>query len=329
MGGSIPGFLYRQLTFCPKPLPTSVNLQGQAAIITGSNVGLGLEAAKQLSARGLSHLILAVRTVSKGEAAKEEILRDNPSSTCTIEVWELDQESFDSVRAFGERAQALQRLDLVILSAGVKLLEYKKAKTGHEMNVQINHLGTSLLSLLLLPVLQKTASTQGTPSRLTIVTSEMHFWSKFPEKDSPNTLSRLDDPDSFKPGMDRYNTSKLLNVLWLRELSKRAGPDVVVNGVNPGLCASELHRSDSTPGKKVFNGVVAWSPAQGGHCLVDAVVLHKEERGAYVSEQVVKRPSSFVLSEEGEKAQVKLWEETVALLKEAVPGMDLLGGIVA
>lgn len=49
MGGSLPGFLYRQLTFCPKPLPSTANLQGQTAIITGGNVGLGLEAAKQLS----------------------------------------------------------------------------------------------------------------------------------------------------------------------------------------------------------------------------------------------------------------------------------------
>lgn len=137
MGGLL-GFLYRQLTFCPKPLPSSVNLQGQAAIITGGNVGLGLEAAKQLTARGLSHLILAVRTVSKGEAAKEEMLRENPSCNCEIEVWELDQESFESVRAFGERARALDRLDVAILSAGVKLLEYTKSKTGHETHVQVS-----------------------------------------------------------------------------------------------------------------------------------------------------------------------------------------------
>lgn len=100
---------------------------------------------------------------------------------------------------------------------------------------QVNHLGTALLSLLLLPTLQKTTKARETPSRLTIVTSEVHFWSKFPEKDAPNTLARLDSPDSFGSGMDRYNTSKLLNVLWLRELSPRAGADVLVNGVDPGI----------------------------------------------------------------------------------------------
>lgn len=134
--GSFLGFLYRQLAFSPKPLPSSVNLQGQTAIVTGANVGLGLEAAKQLAARGLTRLILAVRTVSKGEAVCEEIRRQN-SGTCEVEVWQLDQESFESMKAFGERVQTLDRLDIVILSAGVKLLQYTKSQTGHEAQVQV------------------------------------------------------------------------------------------------------------------------------------------------------------------------------------------------
>lgn len=154
---------------------------------------------------------------------------------------------------------------------------------------QVNHLGPALLSLLLLEPLQESAKQRGSASHLTIVTSEVHFWSKFPENDAPNILARLDEADSFGSGMDRYNTSKLLNVLWVRELSKKAGPDVVVNGVNPGLCASSLHRSDPTPGQDQFNRIFAWTPAQGGHCLVDAAVRHSGERGAYISEQAVKK----------------------------------------
>ncbi|KAE8151806.1 dehydrogenase [Aspergillus avenaceus] len=325
MGGFL-GFLYRQLAFTPKPLPSSVNLDGQTALITGGNVGLGLEAAKQLASRGLSRLVLGVRTVSKGEAAKEEIQRQSP--TCEVVVWPLDQESFESIKAFGERVQTLDRLDVVILSAGVKFLEFTQSKTGHEAHVQVNHLGTSLLSLLLLPILQNTSKIhRSTPARLTIVTSEVHFWTKFPEKDAPNTLTRMDEPDSFGDGMDRYNTSKLLNILWLRELSQKAGPDVIINGVNPGLCASSLHRSDTTPGVNQFNKIFAWSAVQGGHNLVDAAVLHETDQGAYVSEQAVKKPSPFVQSKDGERVQGKLWDETIALLRESVPGVDLLRGI--
>ncbi|PYI09450.1 dehydrogenase [Aspergillus sclerotiicarbonarius CBS 121057] len=286
MGGLL-GFMYRQLSFTPKPLPQEINLSGKTAIVTGGNVGLGLESAKQLASRGLSRVILAVRTPSKGEAAKQEIIRESPS--CDVQVWQLDQESYDSMRAFGERAQTLDRLDIVILCAGVKLLEFTKSNSGHEMNVQVNHLGTALLSLLLLDPLQQTAKKKGTPSRLTIVTSEVHFWTEFKEKNAPDTLARMDEPDSFGQGMDRYNSSKLLNVLWLRELNSKTGSDVIINGVNPGLCASSLHRSDTTPGIGTFNTVFAWTPAQGGHCLVDAAVRHPDNRGAYISEQKVKQ----------------------------------------
>lgn len=89
--------------------------------------------------------------------------------------------------------------------------------------------------------------------------------------------------------MDRYNTSKLLNILWLRELSSKVGPNLIVNGVNPGLCASTLHRSDTTPGINTFNKVFAWTAAQGGHNLVDAAVQHLQAQGAYLSEQAIKK----------------------------------------
>ena len=138
-------------------------------------------------------------------------------------------------------------------------------------------------------MLIKTAKITGMPSRLTIVTSEVHFWTAFKEKDAPNILARMDEPDSFGKAMDRYNTTKLLNLLWLRELSIETGSDVIINGVNPGLCASSLHRSDTTPGLAMFNKIFAWTSAEGGHCLVDAAVQHQTVRAAYISEEAAKK----------------------------------------
>lgn len=136
MGGQL-GFLYRQLTFKPKPIPPSIRLEGKTAIITGANVGLGLEAAKELAAHGLTRLIIAARDVSKAENGKKAILGRSPK--CDVHVWKLDYESFDSIKNFGERARTLDRLDIVILSAGVKYLEYIKSKTGHEAHVQVGN----------------------------------------------------------------------------------------------------------------------------------------------------------------------------------------------
>jgi retinol dehydrogenase 12 len=135
----------------------------------------------------------------------------------------------------------------------------------------------------------------GSPGRLTIVSSENHFWAKFNELSAPNAIQELDaDRACFegfvnKLNIERYSTSKLLNVLWMRELSARAsklGLNIVVNTVNPGLCASSLHRSDKAASKLVK--LIAWTAAQGGHCLTDAVTLHSEDQGVYISEQELK-----------------------------------------
>jgi NAD(P)-dependent dehydrogenase (short-subunit alcohol dehydrogenase family) len=137
MGGML-GFFIHQLTFQPKPLPQDVHLDGMTAIVTGANIGLGLEASKEMAGHGLARVILGVRTLSKGEAAKQEILKQSPD--CDVQVWPVDHESFESMVTFGERAQALDRLNIVILCAGVKKLVFSLAKTGHEQNVQVSSL---------------------------------------------------------------------------------------------------------------------------------------------------------------------------------------------
>ncbi|KAI1132543.1 NAD(P)-binding protein [Nemania abortiva] len=318
--GSHLGFIYRQLVFKPKPLPHSVKLTGQTALVTGSNTGLGLEACKELAAHGVARIILGVRSKAKGEEAKKEILAHKPD--VDVRVWELDHESFDSLRKFADEAATLDRLDIVILNVGVKNTEFTKSKTGHELHVQVNHLGTSLLSLLLLGPLKATAAANDSTTRLTIVSSENHFWVKFNEINAPSTLERMDTEESFGKGMDRYSTSKLLNILWMRELSIRAPENVIINAVNPGFCRSELHRSD--PSGSAFVKWIGWTAQQGGHCLTDAVIQPRDGYGAYISEQTKKSPSPFVLSPQGQAAQTKIWNETIKLLHEAVPDVDLL-----
>ena len=289
MGGKL-GFLYRQLSFKPKPLPASVRLDGKTVIITGASTGLGLEAAKQLAAHGAARIILAARNPQKAEGARKVVAGQN--AQCDVRVWDLDYDSFASIRAFGQRASTeLDRLDTVILSAGVKNLEYVVSETGHEAQVQVNHLGTAALSLELLGLLRRTAKRTGEPGRLTLVSSETHFWTPFAELraagDGKSIFARLDEPGEFKANsMERYNTSKLLNVLWVRELAQRVpAEDVVINTVNPGLCASELHRSHKEA--EGFNKVFAWTAEQGGHNLADAATRHAKDHGAYLSVQEV------------------------------------------
>ena len=278
------GFMYRQLFFKPKPIPADLSLAGRTVIVTGSNTGLGLEAAREIVAHDADYIILGVRSLSKGEQARKELLSTHPRSD--IEVWELDCESFESVIKFSERAKALDRLDLVLLNAGTSKIEWIKSPTGHETTVQVNHLATALLSILLLPPLQSTSKQSKTPSRMTITSSEVHMWTPMKERSAPNILHKMDEKSTFAVP-ERYYTSKLLNVLWARELASKVEPsEVIINTVNPGLCWSSLHRDDTSAALRIFKKIFAWTTAQGGHCLLDAATIHQaESHGGYISEQ--------------------------------------------
>ncbi|KAK5625851.1 hypothetical protein RRF57_001567 [Xylaria bambusicola] len=265
--GSFLGFVYRQLTFKPKPIPANVNLQGKTALVTGASGGLGLEASAELATHGLSRIILGVRDPSKCESVKSTISAKNPD--IDVQIWELEQESLPSIKVFADRAAGLDRLDIVILNAGVKGIEYAEAKGGHELNTQ------------------NTAQKTDAPARLTIVSSENHFWVNLKDIKGPDTLASMDVKENFRKGMDRYSLTKLFNVLWMRELSNRATGNVVINAVNPGFCRSKLHRYH--PGGASFANMIGWTAAQGGHCLTDAATSHLNDKGAYISEQVVKR----------------------------------------
>lgn len=280
-------FLYRQLFAHPPPLPPNLSLEGLTIIVTGSNSGIGLEAARQCVRMNAHLVILAVRTVSKGEAAKKEIQASNPTSKTLIEVWQLDMEDFESVLQFGKRAQALQRLDISILNAGVMKFEWSVQKDGIESDLMVNHIATALLTLLLLPVQQRTARETGRVSRLTCTNSEMHMWTPFKERTGTGKiLDRLSDEKFFGGDTwDRYSVTKLLNVFWMEELAGKINSDeVVLNFLNPGLVDTGLHR-DSGKVVRIMDWLLAWTPQEGGRLLIDAAVVKgKESHGKYLSE---------------------------------------------
>lgn len=176
MSRSFTEFACEQHTSLPL-VPTPETCKGATYIVTGSNVGLGLEAARHLSALGAARVILAVRNTRAGEAAKAEIEASTKTSG-VLEVWTLDLSSFDSVKAFAKRVtEQLDRLDGVIENAGVALLNFSLTE-GYESTITINVLSTFLLAVLLLPKLKQSAKQFGILPHLTIVASETGF---FPE----------------------------------------------------------------------------------------------------------------------------------------------------
>lgn len=110
-----------------------VSLAGQTVIVTGGNDGIGYQVAKQLAALHPDKLILASRNVSKSEAAIQQIRNAVDDSNTTMEAWKLDLGSIESVKKFAVRAnRELERLDILVLNAGVMRAQFKLTADGHE-----------------------------------------------------------------------------------------------------------------------------------------------------------------------------------------------------
>lgn len=198
--GWFSSFLYSQL-FVKLPIPTK-DFTGQTIIITGSNTGLGLEAAHHVSRLNSSLIILAVRNASKGATAKQSILKSTGRADSSIEVWELDLQSYSSVIAFAERAKSLQRIDAVLENAGIMTKNFKLVG-GFESTITTNVISTFLLALLLLPKLEESARMFGIKPRLSIVASDLHFIAKFPEGNADDIFEALNDEKSADMSMER------------------------------------------------------------------------------------------------------------------------------
>lgn len=131
---------------------------------------------------GASKVILAVRSLSKGQQAQQSI-EETTHRLGVCEVWQLDMEDFDSIKAFAKRAEGLDRLDVILENAGVALmsdsLQFSK-KAGTELTIAINVIGTFLLALLMLPILQSSGKKHGIVPRLSITSSEVHGWVSVP-----------------------------------------------------------------------------------------------------------------------------------------------------
>ena len=280
-------FVQTQIKTKSKVPPESTSFANHTAIITGSNVGIGLETCRVMLGYGLSHLIMGVRTVAKGEKASESLRQAYPKAR--IEVWALDMASYDSVQAFAKRCDALTRLDTVILNAAVFQGEFVLSPAGHEESFQVNYLSTALLSILLLPIL-KAKSPPGTPGRLTMVSSGVALTAQFPDNKTIPIIPSFDVSKNWNVAAAtvRYSTTKLLELVILQKLSEIVSPDdVIITAVDPGFTGgSGLHRNLAAPARAIFGLIkifTARSPKEAAWIYLDAAAVRgKESHGGFI-----------------------------------------------
>ncbi|KAE9975887.1 hypothetical protein BLS_000918 [Venturia inaequalis] len=320
-------FFKSQWLFTP-PVPTA-SYEGQTVIVTGANVGLGFEAARLIVRLGAAKVILAVRSLSKGEEARK-LIEESEKKSGVVHVWQLDLGSYASVEEFAARVnKELPRLDVMLENAGMATQNFNLAE-GNEATITTNVISTYLLALLVLPKLKETASNFNKQTYLTIVSSEVHFMTTIPyitkEKEDTSVIEILNRGQNMS---DRYNVSKLLEVFASRQMvadhmqpkSPEQSYPVISNFINPGLCHSSLMRENLTLGAIIKVILGARSTDVGARTLVHATQAGPESHGQYLTDSAVGPPASFVTSEEGKKFQARWWKELSAKLESIHPGI--------
>jgi NAD(P)-dependent dehydrogenase (short-subunit alcohol dehydrogenase family) len=213
---------------------------GKTAVVTGANSGTGKETARRLAEAG-ARVVLAVRTVAKGEQAREEILARHPHAR--LQVRRVDLADLASVKEFADGLTADGTpVDLLVNNAGVMAPPARMATAdGFELQMGSNFLGPFALTLRLLPLLL----TATAPRVATMSSGAANF-------------GRIDFEDlqwerrGYSPTRS-YAQSKLADLMLTRQLAAVAaerGWNLLSTGAHPGYTRTNLQTTGPSLGRE-------------------------------------------------------------------------------
>ena len=339
IGTRVPRFLGLTPAFsihpwsCTHEQISAYNLTGQRALITGANSGLGLETAIVLARLGAS-VALACRAEAKCRAAADDV-RKTAAPGAAVSTWTLDTSSLASVRAFAADFLASNDapLDMFFQNAGIASAGVWAAGSptlplsvdGIEAVFAANHIGHALLYELLQPRLRAARV-----ARVVLTSSASHFDTY--SYGVATDLDTLNSPPerSLAALLNPYGQSKLAQVLWAQEATRRLALDnvtsVYVNSLHPGMVDTGIWFANPIISDRLKTTVVAWlqrnmmwSRRDGALTMLwlgiatDALIAG-DVRGLYYHPQCV-RVEPFVLAR-NETLQKAVWLFTEELTRE-------------
>jgi len=254
------------------------NMEDRVLLVTGANSGIGKATALGLARLG-GTVVMACRSATRGEAARQDIVRDSGNSKIYLEIVDLASE--DSTRSFAEEfKRKYPRLDALINNAGVYTPHREVTPDGLERTFAVNYLSGFLLTHLLLDLLIKSA-----PSRIVNVSSSAH---------SGGTIHFNDlQGEQRYGGFGAYGQSKLAQVLFTRELAQRLeGTGVTVNACHPGVIRTNLGMGGTSAVVR-FVRMFFKTPEKGAETPIYLAVSPEVERvtGQYFANKHVREPS--------------------------------------
>lgn len=220
---------------------TGMDLSSKTIIISGATSGIGKETARVLAKRG-AHIIMAIRNTKSGEEVKTAISDETPNAR--VDIIQLDLASLASVRKFAEEFKSRKLpLNVLINNAGYMSGKFMLSEDKLEKVFATNHIGTFLLTNLLLDTLKATAQETGEEGRIVNVASEAHRYAY----KGGIVFDKLNDEKRYQSNF-AYGQSKLANILHVKELAKRLkeeGANVTANALHPGVISTKFGKGES------------------------------------------------------------------------------------
>ncbi|GAB3578230.1 SDR family NAD(P)-dependent oxidoreductase [Calidifontibacter terrae] len=224
----------------------------QTIVITGASDGIGAAAARQLSARGETVVIVG-RSPTKTAAVADEL----GAAHFVADFSDLAQ-----VRSLADQLQdAYPHIDVLANNAGGIMGDRVVTTDGYEKTFQVNHLAPFLLTTLLLPTL--------TASEATVIQTASAAAKLFGRFD----VDDLQNEQGYSP-QTAYGNGKLANILFTRELHRRYHADGISSvAFHPGIVGSSF-ASDTTHLMRfiyhtpIVKNLMTISPDQGADQLV-------------------------------------------------------------
>jgi NAD(P)-dependent dehydrogenase (short-subunit alcohol dehydrogenase family) len=206
--------------------------------VTGASAGFGRAAAAILLSKGVD-VVYAVRTPALGDEAAASAAAKAAAGGARAIVLRLDLADLATVAPFAEALErgtaATHRLAYLINNAGIGIITAGAPTTAQGLSkiVGANHFGHAALFNALLPRLRRDRT------RVVAVSSMLHAQGAVAPEGAPLDGAPVSDGGL---ALQAYNDSKLLNVMWAREVQRRFSRD--------GITATSLH-----PGNGMYTNI--------------------------------------------------------------------------
>ena len=265
-------------------------------VITGATRGIGSAAVVELAKRG-AEVVVVGRERDRVDAVTREAQAAGGGAPVHTQVADLSLMA--DVRGLAEELRRQhERIDVLANNAGALFASRKVTPEGFEQTFALNHLAPFLLTNLLLDRLDG--------GRVVATTSDAHSGGKLD----------LDDLQSEKSysAMRVYGTTKLCNILFTRELAKRA-PQLNANCFHPGTVRTGFGKNENGIWKVLttIGGPFFRSPGRGARSLVWLATSEEGGMltGEYIVDEKVAQPSAAAQDADAARG---LWERSAALV---------------